>query len=92
MDIKEVQVKTQSGDTFSLTEDPEKAVSALEEDGCVLLKGASGLDVCEPAMTRWYLQRGEEKCREEHGSLGSESILECIHRDVILNRVCVTLL
>jgi len=87
MDIRSILVKTINNEYFSLQDDPERATSTLEEDGCVLLKGSTTLDVCEEAMNQCYKQRGDERCRSEHGALGVDSIMEGITKEVTLNRV-----
>lgn len=87
MDISNIQVKTIVNEIFLLREDCEKAATALEEDGCILLKGSTTLDMCQEAMNRWYQLRGHELCRNEHGALGAESIMEGITKEVTLNTV-----
>lgn len=54
IDIRSILVKTINNEYFSLQDDPERATSTLEEDGCVLLKGLTTLDVCEEAMNQCY--------------------------------------
>jgi len=87
MDIRNILVRTINDETFSLKEDPERAATALEEDGCVILQGSTTLDVCQEAMNQSYKRRGDERCRTEHGALGVDSIMEGITKDVTLNRV-----
>ena len=87
MDIRSILVKTLDNKYFSLQDNPERATTTLEEDGCVLLKGSTTLDVCQEAMNQCYKQRGDERCRSEHGALGVDSIMKGITREVTLNRV-----
>ena len=87
MDINDISVKTIENQSFSLHENPERAITALEEDGCVLLKGATSLDACKEAMNSCYRERGDERCRNEHGALGIQSIMAGITREVTLNEV-----
>lgn len=87
MDITKIQVVTQNRGRFTLTDDTPKAISVFEKDGWVLLKNVSDLTVAEPAIIRYYLEKGEKKCRAERGLLKNKLILECIHGDITLNRV-----
>ena len=87
MDVDNILVKTINNETFALKDDLGRAMSALEEDGCVLLKGSTSLDACQEAMNKCYKHRGDERCRSEHGSLGDLSIVESITKEVTLNRV-----
>lgn len=87
MDVSNIQVKTIDNEIFLLREDCEKAATALEEDGCILLKGSTTLDVCQEAMNRCYQLRGDKLCWKKHGALGVESIMEGITKEVTLNNV-----
>ena len=87
MDIRSILVKTLDNEYFSLQDDPERATTTLEEDGCVLLKDSTTLDVCHEAMNQCYKQRGDKRCRSEHGALRVDSIMEGITREMTLNRV-----
>jgi len=70
-----------------LQEDPKRITTALEEDGCVILKGLIILDICQEAINQYYKQRGNERYRSEHGALGVNSIIKGIIKKVTLNKI-----
>jgi len=47
MDIHNILVGTIDNKTLALEDNPGRATTALEEDGCVLLKGSTTLDTCQ---------------------------------------------
>lgn len=87
MDIRSILVKTLANENFSLQDDPERDTTIRKEDGCALLKGSTIVDVCQEAMSQCYKQRGDERCRSEHGALNVDSIMGGTTREVTLNRV-----
>jgi len=51
MDIPNIEVVTLSGKRLSLKEDLQEAVRFLEEDGCLVLKGATDLSPVESILS-----------------------------------------
>jgi len=51
MDIPNLEVVTLSGKRLSLREDLQEAVRFLEEDGCLVLKGATDLSPLESILS-----------------------------------------
>lgn len=87
MDINNILIKTIEDQSFSLHENLERAITVLEENGCVLLKETTSLDTCKEAMNSCYKKRNDERCRNEHEALKIQSIMTNITREVILNEV-----
>lgn len=91
MDINDILVKTIENQSFSLHKNPEKTIIAFEENGCVLFKGAILLDACKEVMNSCYRERGDERCRNEHGALRIQSIMAGIIREITLNEIRIIL-